>query len=275
MPVNKYTTQIETLEAAGQFDQDVRPVDPRYVQPIDPAKFKYRPKNPFWKIYACLVRSVAYIFGPLVTWLAFDLRVKGKKNLRVIKGQGAIVVSNHVSMLDALYLRQVSRTRAMYYLAAPFNNKKGLAGLTLRAGGVLPMGESLQTIKQLDHTIADLLNHKKLLTVYAEHSLWLGYTKIRPLKKGAFYYAAKHQSPVIPVVALFRPVKWWDKLIGRKCKITLQILPVIFPNADVDWHENIPRLQDACHQAMVDCANQFYGCECDATKLVAAPPCSA
>lgn len=275
MPENKYTAQIKAMEAAGQFDQDVRPVDPRFVKPIDPAKFKYCPKNPLWKIYAFFVRSVAFVFGPLVTWAAYDLRVKGKKNLRAIKGQGAIVISNHVSMLDALYLRQVSRTRSMYYLAAPFNNKKGLGGITIRAGGLLPMGESFQTIKQLDHTIADLLQKKKLLTVYAEHSLWLGYPKIRPFKKGAFYYAAKNHSPVVPVVALFRPVNWWDKLIGRKCKITLQILPVILPNADVDWHENITQLQDTCHQAMVDCANQFYGCESDATKLGAAPTCSA
>lgn len=268
MPENKYTPQIQALEKAAQFDADVRPVNPRYVKEMNPDKFKYKPKNPLWRLYELLVRLLVWVLGPFVTWFYFDLRVRGKKHLKALKRQGAIVVSNHVHTLDALYLRQVSRTRGMYYLAAPFNNKKGLAGLTLRVGGILPIGRSLKLARQLDQTITELLHHKCLVTVYAEESLWLGYTKIRPLKKGAFHYAAKNNSPVLPVVALFRPTNWWDKILHRKYKVTLQILPPIFPKPDLDRPDNITYLQQTCHQAMVACANAFYGCECDAEKLV-------
>ncbi len=266
---SKYSTAIRTLEAAGQFDQDVRPVDDKYVKPINVAKFNYRHRNPFWLLYSALVRGFVWLVGPLATWWAFDLRVKGKKHLRQLGKKGAVVVTNHVHLLDALMIRQISHTRRMYYLAAAYNNKKGLGGLTLKVAGVLPIGNSLKLARQLDTTVTYLLKHRRLLTVYAEESMWSGYEKIRPLKKGAFYYAVKNDSPVVPTVILFRPVKWWDKLLGRRVKVTLQILPPVFPDPTCDRPTNVTNLQTACHTAMVNCASHCYGYDADATHYQA------
>ena len=265
MPNNPYTDQIRELEAAGRFDQDVRPVDPRLVKPIDPDKFRYRTRNPFGKLWSAIVRVFVWLAGPILTWAAFDLRVKGKKHLRKIGKRGAVVVANHVHLLDALIVRQMSRTRRMYYLAAEFNNKKGIGGYTLRVVGVLPISSSLKLTRQLDNTVTDLLHHRRLLTIYAEESMWSGYQKIRPMKKGAFYYAVKNDCPVVPTVLLFRPLNWWDRLIGRRVKITLQILPPIFPDPAQDRPTNVTNLQTACHTAMVDCASNFYHTDADAT----------
>ncbi len=267
MQENKYSKKIQELEKNKQFDVDVKPVNERFVKEMNPEKFKYRSKNIFWKLYEFLVRSFVYIMGPLVTFSCFRLKVKGKKNLKAIKGKGAIVVCNHVHTMDSLYLMQVSRTRKMYHLAAPFNNKKGLAGLTLRVGGLLPIGKSIKLTKQLDTTITKLLKSKKLITIYAEGSMWLGYTKVRPLKNGAFHYAVKNNSPVVPVVALFRKTNHLDKIAKRKYKITLQILPPVFPKENEKFKANVLYMNNACHKAMVECANNFYGCECDAEKV--------
>ena len=267
MPKNRYSKKIEELEKNADFDVDVKPVNQKFVKKMDPNKFKYKHKNIFYKFYSFLVRLVVYILGPIFTFFYFKLRIRGRKNLKAIRKKGAIVVTNHVHTLDSLYIRQISRTRSMYYLAAPFNNKKGLAGLTLRVAGVLPLGNGLKLAKQLDTTIADLLKNKRLLTIYAEESMWMGYTKIRPLKRGAFHYAVKNNSPVVPVVALFRKTNWLDKLLMRKYKVTLQILPAIFPKPELSPKDNIDYMCKTCHQEMVKCANAFYGVECDAQKI--------
>lgn len=271
MPHNKYTAAIRTKEQTGQFDQDIRPVDERLVKPLDPDRFNYRHRSPFWHLYSALVRTVAWLLGPLVTGWSFGLRVKGKKHLRQLRKKGAIVVINHVHLLDPLIARQISRTRRMYYLAAAYNNKRGLAGLTLNVAGVLPIGNSLKLTRQLDNTITNLLKHRRLVTVYAEESLWPGYTKIRPLKKGAFYYATKNDCPVLPAVILFRPLNRFDRLLGRHSKITLQILPPLFPDANTDRPTNVDQLRTACHAAMVTCATEFYGTDADATHYTATP----
>lgn len=265
MPNHKFADQIQRLEQAGQFDQNVHPVNERLVKPMDPDKFKYRPRNPFRYLVAGIVRGVIWLFGPLVTWAAFDLRVKGKKHLRKLGKTGAVVVHNHVQVLDSLIVRQMSRTRPMYYLAAPYNNKKGLGGWILRVTGVFPISNSLKLTRQLDNTVTDLLHHRRLLTISAEGSMWPDYQKIRPLKKGAFHYAVKNDCPVVPVVTLFRPVKWWDRLIGRRVKLTLQILPPVFPDPNLDRPTNVTNVQNACHAAMVACASDFYHTDADAT----------
>ncbi len=267
MPTNKYTPQIEELEKANQFDADPRPVNPKYVGEMKPNKFKYLPKNIFYKIYTLIIRGILFVLGPFVTWLYFDLRVRGRKNLKPVKGQGAIVVSNHVHLLDALYLRQVSYFHQMYYLAAQHNNKKGLAGLTLRVAGVLPLSSDFEIAKQLDGVITKVLQKKKLLTIYAEQALWIGYTKIRPFKNGAFHFAVKNNAPVVPVITLFRKPTWLDKIIFRKYKVTLKILPPVFPDTSLGYKQRLLKMRDQCHDEMVKCANEFYGYECDATKL--------
>ncbi len=268
MPQNKYTKKIEELEKSGKFDEDIKPVNPHFVKEMNPDKFKYSRKNIFWKLYSFIVRLIVYILGPIVTWFCFHLKIKGKKNLRAIKKKGAVVVSNHVHAIDALYIKQICRTRSTYFLAAPFNNKKGLAGLTIRVAGLLPIGNSVKLVKQLDNTVSNLLKRKQLLAVCAEGSLWVGYKKIRPLKKGAFHYAVKNNSPIVPIVALFREPNKWDKFIHRRYKITVQILPVIFPKDELSFGENIKYMQESCHQAMIECANKHYGKESDAEKYI-------
>ncbi len=265
MPKNKYTKKIDELEKSAQFDVDVRPVNMRYVKEMEADKFKYKRKGIFYKIYTFLVRTILMIFGPIVTAFYFDLHIKGRKNLKKIRGKGAIIVSNHVHLLDSLYTRQIHPLRQMYYLAAPFNNKKGLAGLTLRVAGVLPLATGFQLAKELDKVIADLLKRKKLLTIFAEESMWLGYTKIRPLKNGAFHFAVKNDVPVVPVVALFREPNNFDKIFHRKYKVTLKILEPIFKPETQNRKETINIMRKNCHDAMVNCATEFYGYDCDAT----------
>lgn len=268
MSKEKLEDKITRLETEGKFDENVIPFNKKRVGEMNPKKFKYMPTHPLAKFVNLLIRIFLWFLGPIVNLIFFHLQIRGKKKLKCIRYRGAIVVANHVHFLDPLYLRQVAFSRNIYYLAARENNRKGLVGMVFRIAGVLPLSSDFQVAKKLDKAVGDVLKKQQILAIYAEQSLWLGYKKIRPLKPGAFHYAIKYDSPVVPVVTLFRHLSWWDKLIGRRFKLRLQICDPIFPDKTLRPKEAMNKLCEQCHESMVKCANEFYGTECDAAKLL-------
>ena len=264
---NKYSQIIDKLEAEGNFDHHVTPISKNYRQ-LNPDKFEYLPKNIFYLICQFLLRVVLFIFTPLVTFFGTGLKIKGRKNLKAIKGKGAIVVSNHVLALESLAMRQIRYFSHVYYISLQENYFKGIGGPALKMGGILPLSPNLKLNRKLDESIVKIVNKKGFVITYAEQSLWPKYTKIRPLKRGAFVFSAKHNFPILPVVLLFNKPKWYDKMFGRDYSLTLQILPPIFPDQNKPLKESVTDMQIHTHKVLVDCATAHYGEDADATHYV-------
>ena len=47
--------------------------------------------------------------------------------------------------------------------------------------------------------VETILNDEDFILIYPEQSLWWNYKKPKPLKIGAFKFAAMHKVPVIPI----------------------------------------------------------------------------
>ena len=266
MPNNKYSPLIDKYEKQGKFDGHITPPSKNYRK-LDPAKYRYLPKNFIYLIIQFIIRLIAFIAVPFVTFFGIGLKVKGRKKLKALKGRGAIIVANHVLALESLGMRQLSYFRNVYYISLVENYFKGPLGPLLKMGGLLPLPEDIHLAKQLEASINKITN-RGFVIIYAEQSLWTGYEKIRPLKKGAFFYSAKLNKPIVPVVTLFRKPKWYDKLMGRNYGITMQVLDPIYPNKNVNFKTNVNNLLEQTHSAMVQCANEHYGVDSDATHYV-------
>ena len=264
---NKYTPTIEKLEKEGKFFEHVVPVNSKYKE-INPEKFKYLPKNIFFKFCQVIAYIILLIFVPIITLFGVNLRIKGRKKLKALKGKGAILVSNHVIELEVLSIRQINLFRKLYYIVLKETYFKGFLGFIMRLGGTLPLSEDINVKKQLEDSVDYITSHGGYLTMYAEHALWRGYTRIRPFQRGAFYFSAKYGTPIVPVVTLFRKPTWFDKLIGRKYVTTMQILDPIYPDSQKAFKQNVLELNEKCHSAMVKCATDFYGEDADATHYV-------
>lgn len=263
MKYKEYLDKINVLEKEKKFDVDINAGEYFGVQEMEENQ-RYIYDRFIDKLYYAFLRVIVFIFAPIINFFTYDLRIRGRKNLKKVKG--AVVVSNHVTLLESLILKQAV-FRKIYYVGGAHNNKKGFGGYTIKILVILPLSEKFSNQKNLDNAIASHLSQGRLISIDPEQAMWRGYTKIRPFKNGAFYYAIKNNVPIVPTVQLIRKANFLDKLIGRKFKVTLKILPPVYPDKNLQGKEQLNDLKQRTRQAMIDTANDFYHTETDVEKL--------
>ncbi|MGN0822451.1 MAG: 1-acyl-sn-glycerol-3-phosphate acyltransferase, partial [Candidatus Gallimonas sp.] len=130
----------ETLERYGRFDYDYIPFGRNWT--IPDANYRYR-QNVFHRALSAAIRCILVVATPLLLKIAYGARVTGRKNLKEIKRSGAICVTNHVSYLDTLFVRQAVGQFRSYHTMAPWNNKTGFLGWLIHHAGMLPFSSDL------------------------------------------------------------------------------------------------------------------------------------
>lgn len=248
----KTLARIKELEAAGQFDADVEPGFP--YQLLDPRKLDLQRK----KLSSKIKTMVAYHLGKkffdnmLRTEQVILKEPRGLENLEGFHG-GAVVTCNHINPFD--------NYGVLLGLKKHFKNGKdggnqmlikivnesnysfpGLLGFLMRNCGTLPVSKEEQpnlklTTCTLQATQYYLKRGKKVL-IYPEASMWWNYRKPRPMKKGAFYMAAKFNAPIIPCFYTLKDNEKLDADGFPVQEFTLNVLPVIYPDPKLSVKEN-------------------------------------
>ncbi len=239
------------LERYRRFDFDYIPFGTYWTMPDGSYRYQDKGLN---KVAAFFVRLFMATLGVLLIKVWYGARVKGKENLKAVKGMGAFCATNHFSYMDILLTRYATGYFRSFVTVAPYNNKKGVGGWFMRRAGILPLSSSFSATRNLWKETGRLLEEKKLISFYAEKAMWCGYQKPRPMKDGVFFYAVKFNAPVLPVFCTFRKSK-----NGRLKGTTVHILPAIFPD---DTLEKNARQADMLARAQAEwqaCYEQFYG----------------
>lgn len=247
----------EELESKGTFDVYTTPYNYDHTTVVD-EKYNYLPKNFFFKLYSGFLRFLMIVLSPIVNFCIFNLRVYGRKNLKKVKKQGYFTVMNHCSYLDSLILRQVLRCKKSYLTVAPHNCKSGFAGLSLRAGGIIPIPEKISAMNNFQNAIHTIIDKKGVVHFYAEKAMWMHYPKPRPFKKGAFMYAAMEKAPIVPIYIRWTKSKGIRKAFGFKDDATVIVLDPIYPNKDVSVRENTLNLQHETQKAFINEYRRYF-----------------
>ena len=238
------------LEAHKKFDYEYIPSGDNYIIPDE--HFAYRKKFPefllngFW-------RSVMGLFGPIYLKLLYGAKVKGRRNLKAVKGKGALCVCNHINFVDTLFVRQAVGHIRSYHTMGEINNKGGIGGHIIRHGGMLPFSSNFTATKNLIKEMERLIARGKIINFYAEKAMWINYQKPRPMKDGVFTYAVKFDCPVIPIFCTFKKNKK-----GHMKKLRINVLPAIFPDENLQRRERAKKMQAAAEQAWKDCYEAAY-----------------
>ena len=259
IPMSKPRTKLEkrvgiqnTLEGYRRFDYDYIPFG-TYSMPD--GKYPYRQKG-FGKAAQAVIRGVLRVCGPVLLKVAYGCRVEGKEHLRALreKKQGAICVSNHVALLDTLFVRQAIGHFHTYFTMAPWNNKRGLGGWFIRRGGMWAFSADLAAMRNLTNEMKARLGEGGIVHFYAEQAMWTNYQKPRPMKDGAFYYAVRYNVPVLPVFFTFKVNKK-----GCMRRLVIHILPPVAPDASLPRNERAGRLKEQAQAAWTSCYERAYG----------------
>lgn len=130
--------------------------------------------------------------------------VKGIENFRAVKS-GAIITCNHFNAFDNYAIWRAIRSempkgKRLYKIIREgnFTSFKGLYGFFFRHCNTLPLSSNHKTMAKLMKAVSELLSRGEKILIYPEQAMWWNYKKPRPLKSGAFKFAAKNSVPVIP-----------------------------------------------------------------------------
>lgn len=160
-------------------------------------------------------------------WLIFPkiflgYRVKGRKNKSKVKG--AIVVSNHIFVIDALLLVSSFWRRKVYVTMLQSNLGFGFASKYMRVGAAVPIPTERRLLRKFNKETVEILKKGKNVLFYPEAALMPYCDHIRNFLPGAFHYALLADAPILPCCFTFHKPRGLYKLFRKKPTIHLNIL---------------------------------------------------
>ena len=171
---------------------------------------------------------------------------EGIENLKSVKS-GAIITANHFSPFDSipihLAVKKYARGKKLFKIIREGNyTMPGLFGFFLRNCNTMPLATNPIVMKDFNKSLEVVLAKRNFVLIYPEQSMWWNYRKPKPLKKGAFIFAAKNNVPVIPTFITMRDTDKIDENGSYIQAYTLHILQPIYPDKTLTLQENIDNM---------------------------------
>lgn len=208
----KVLEKIAALEAEGRFGEDVEDDPP--TRPIKVGEVDFFCRKPSSK----LARRAAYCFARrFVKRLVRDKKliisdIKGIENLQKLD-TGAVITCNHFNAFDS-FAMQLAYEAAGYkdgkrklfrvIREGNFTSFPGFYGFLMRHCNTLPLASSHAALREFNTAVEKLLKEGHFVLVYPEQSMWWNYRKPKPLKPGAYRFAARCSVPVLPCFITMR-----------------------------------------------------------------------
>lgn len=246
------TNQTEEIDenAHTYHTVDAKPV---HLKP----NYKFFTKNIVFRAFSRF--CVIFLGMIIMPWniLINGFRIKGKKNYRKIRKQGAIIISNHINPGDAFFSGWVMMWRRIWVttlqsnLGLPF----GFGKFLVLMGGVPIPEEKALLVKFRNEFIDAVENKNKKVIIYPEAALIPFCDHIRPFKKGAFRFATMANAPILPIVYTYRKPKGLIRLWRRKPCLTINFLEPYTVKGETHA-EKINSSMEDLHQIMSDFFNE-------------------
>lgn len=250
MNENNENKQIEIDENAHTY----KTIEAKPVFYPDDANFFF--KN---KLLLFITKFLVFIVGIFLIpfgYLFLGLRVKGKKKIKSVKKQGAIIISNHVHPLDSFYLVLTRQSKRIWVTSLMSNMGLPFFGKFVRLLAAVPIPETREGLRNFSKQMAVKLEKGDQVVIFPEAALKPFCDHIRPFKKGAFTLAMRNDVPIIPVVYTFHRAKGPFKWIKRKPCIHLNYLDPYYPPKDGSRAQNLEKAMNDLNKIMSDFFNE-------------------
>lgn len=257
--------KIKKLEESGIFDVDVED-DPPTI-PLSPENVDYLRTSRTSKIKSRMANRMAKKFlNDLLRDNKLIIKeVKGLENMQNIQ-TGAIITCNHFSPYDSFTIEKVFRMagqdkyRELFKVIREGNytNFPGLYGFFFRNCDTLPLSSNKRTMIEFVKAVDTILKRGDFILIYPEQSMWWNYRKPKPLKNGAFHFAARSNVPIIPVFITMED----SEIIGEDGfpiqEYTVNIGKPIYPDDKLNEKVNTEIMRDKNFDIWKNIYEDFY-----------------
>lgn len=224
-----YNEFTAALAGRGLYNVYTTPLN-RNPPPVT-GDFPYESHNVFYLAFKGFVLFIYNVFGRVLGRVAYGLKIRGRKNLRSVKG-AVVTVSNHFSYLDILVTRCCLGWRPFKFVVAPHNTGgKSAVGRSIFLGaGAVPVATTISGARKFNEYLDKCVRKGKAVHFYAERAMWLNYPYPRPFLSGAFTLAARNNVPVVPMFYAYRKKGFLRRMLHMHAPMTAYILPAVYPD---------------------------------------------
>jgi len=171
------------------------------------AEYKYDHKNPLWHIVAFISYYLFVVpVGYLHCKINFGLRIKGRKNIRAIKG-GCYAYGNHTSWIDSFVPSFLAWPKRAFIITGPRAVSLSLLPIFAPMLGAVPLNTTEKGKKSFREFLKNQVGKGRLVAIFPEAHLWPYYNKIRQFSERSFTYPINHNIPVVGYVLTYRQRK--------------------------------------------------------------------
>lgn len=213
-------------------------------------------------------RTKAYIARNIVDIITekinTDTEIIGLEKIKHING-GAIITSNHFSKVDNTVIRyllhRIGRGKHFYIIVQETNIlMPGSLGWLLRNCYTMPLSKNAEYMtKNFAPSLEKLLKQNEYVLIYPEEEMWFNYKKPRPLKIGAYHYAAKFNVPIIPCFIEMREKETIGADGFYDLKYKLHILDPIYPDTSLGLKECKILMRETDYNQRIKAYEEIYG----------------
>ena len=262
----------ERLEILAKIDEleknklwDISPENDPETKELKPNKVDYLNKKLSSKIATLIANRMGtnYFEKMLKSKQMIIDKVVGIENYLAVDG-GAIITCNHFHPCDnyAVYraIRPYLNGRRLYKVIREGNytNYPNPIGFFFRHCNTLPLSSNMETMKNFMYAMKTLLGRGEKILIYPEQALWWNYRKPRPCKDGAYKFAVNTGVPIITMFITMTDSDILDPNGFFVQKYTINIMPAIYPNNDLDKKTNIANMKEQNYNACVKTYEDFY-----------------
>lgn len=233
---------IKLAAANGDFYKKVELNDPVLTSAEAKSiteKYLSSRKTAGYKFKSFLARSIANIGTLLInknTEIIGDVDSDALKN-------GAIITSNHFSPLENTVIRYFIKKKGFKRLniISQVTNfaMNGFIGFLMNYADTVPLSNDMRYLaRDFINVLGELVDNKEVVLIYPEQEMWFNYRKPRPLKRGAYHFAAKLNRPIVSCFVEIRDLPEMENSEFHKVQYRLHILGVIYPNGSKSVKEN-------------------------------------
>lgn len=163
------------------------------------------------KLLSGLIYGLAVIFGGLYCKCFLHMSVKGKKNLKGMKGD-FFIYGNHTQPVGDVFIPALCvLPKRIYTVVSTANYGIPFIGKILPFLGALPIVDSLYGIKELNRAIEYRLKKGHPIVIYPEAHVWEYYTDIRPFPDTSFKFPVKLQKAAFAMTVTYKKSKIFKK----------------------------------------------------------------